>query len=205
MIGLPKSRGAEAADTTATDKASNTLTAYREIRRRILDNEMPPNSQYLEQQLAEQLQMSRTPVREALIRLAEERLVEVKPRHGARVLPVLADDMREIYEILTELEAMAARHAAERGMPDAMFTEMERAVEAMDEALRAGDLKAWSGHDSRFHDLLICASGNKRLKEVVRMFVDQSHRARMQTLAHRPLPKELEWRSLRTVARDQEA
>ena len=90
------------------DRLPQTQRAYREIRRRILDNDMPPNAQYLEQELADALGMSRTPVREALIRLSDERLVEVRPRHGARVLPVSVDDMREIYELMTELEALAA-------------------------------------------------------------------------------------------------
>ena len=95
-----------------------TLRAYRVLRRRILDNEMPPNAQYLEQELANALGMSRTPVREALIRLSEERLVEIRPRHGARVLPVSVDDMREIYEMMTELEALAARCSLSGGVSE---------------------------------------------------------------------------------------
>ena len=189
----PTAAFALAADTSlggGEDRTSNTLRAYLEIRRRILENEMPPNTQYLEQELAEMLNMSRTPVREALIRLAEERLVEVRPRHGARVLPVLAEDMREIYDILTELEAMAARQMAERGLPEGVINEMEGAVAAMQQALRASNMKLWSENDRLFHALLIEATGNRRLKEVVRTLVDQSHRARMQTLAHRPPPED---------------
>lgn len=176
--------------TGTQDKVNNTLRAYREIRRRIFENEMPPGAQYLEQELAELLNMSRTPVREALIRLEDERLVEVRPRHGVRVLPVSADDMREIYEVLTELEAAAARRIAERGADAATLKTMEDAVADMDAALAESDLTRWAAADQAFHDALVDGAGNKRLAEVVRLFVDQARRVRMQTLQLRPSPKQ---------------
>jgi DNA-binding GntR family transcriptional regulator len=165
-----------------------TLRAYRELRRRILDNEMPPNAQYLEQELADSLGMSRTPVREALIRLSEERLVEIRPRHGARVLPVSVDDMREIYEVMTELEALAARKLAEGGLSKEEIRLLDEAVEDMDSALGEGDLHAWARSDEVFHALLVDLTGNSRLSQVVATFRDQAHRARMQTLRLRPRP-----------------
>ena len=88
--------------------------AYEQIRRRILDNAWPPGHRALEQEVALALGMSRTPVREALMRLQAEGLVEVIPRHGMRVLPVSPNDMREIYQILTALECMAAELLAQR-------------------------------------------------------------------------------------------
>jgi DNA-binding GntR family transcriptional regulator len=169
-------------------RRSQTQHAYVEIRRRILDNDMPPNAQYYEQELADALNMSRTPVREALIRLSEERLVEVRPRQGARVLPVSVDDMREIYELLTELEAFAARILAERGLPARDLAALETAVAEMDAALERNDLVAWARSDEVFHGLLVDLCGNSRLSQVVAMFRDQAHRARMQTLKLRPKP-----------------
>lgn len=172
----------------STNRRSQTLRAYEELRRRILDNEMPAGTQYLEQALADELGMSRTPVREALIRLSDERLVEVKPRHGARVLPVSASDMGEIYELLTSLEALAARRVAERGLNAAQIKRLEDALAGMDRALERDDLNAWSSHDREFHNAIVELSGNKRLAQVVAMFRDQAHRARMQTLSLRPKP-----------------
>jgi len=169
-------------------RLSQTQRAYRELRRRILDNEMPPNAHYLEQELADALGMSRTPVREALIRLADERLVEIRPRHGARILPVSVDDMREIYEMMTELEAMAVRKLAERGLSRSELRLLEQAVEEMDAALARDDLKAWARSDETFHALLVDLTGNSRLSQVVATFRDQAHRARMQTLRLRPKP-----------------
>lgn len=165
-----------------------TQRAYRELRRRILDNEMPPNAQYLEQELADALGMSRTPVREALIRLADERLVEIRPRHGARILPVSVDDMREIYEMMTELEALAVRKLAERGLSRRELRQLEQVVADMDAALACDNLLAWARHDETFHALLVDLTGNSRLSQVVATFRDQAHRARMQTLRLRPKP-----------------
>jgi DNA-binding GntR family transcriptional regulator len=172
------------------DKANNTLKAYREIRRRIFENEMPAGAQFLEQQLAELLNMSRTPVREALIRLEEERLVEVKPRHGVRILPVLPDDMREIYDLLAELEAVAARRAAERGLTETQLKALEVTTVDMAAALAAGDMKAWSRADEQFHQLMTQAAGNSRMVQVVNMLIDQSQSVRMKILDSRPPPKD---------------
>ena len=101
---------------TAQGQASASLVdeAHELIRRRILDNVWPPGHRALEQEVALALGMSRTPVREALVRLQSEGLVEVVPRHGMRVMPVSPNDMREIYEVLTALECMACELLARR-------------------------------------------------------------------------------------------
>jgi len=162
--------------------------AYLEIRRRILENELPAGSQMLETEVADLLQMSRTPVREALIRLHEEGLIEVRPRHGMRVRTVSPDDMAEIYDLLTALEATAAELAARRGLSKAEIAMFETAADDMDTALEAGDLRAWALADQRFHDHLVAMSGNKRLETVVATMCDQAHRVRMATLTLRPVP-----------------
>lgn len=165
-------------------------SAYRELKRRILENEWSAGFQALEQELADDLGMSRTPVREALIRLANEGLVEIRPRHGMRVLPVSPDDMRQIYEILTALEAMSAELAARRQLTAKQVTALRDSVEAMDKALERDDLSGWAAADERFHLLLTELSGNQRLKTLVETYWDQSHRVRMLTLGLRPKPVE---------------
>lgn len=167
---------------------SQTRRAYDEIKRRILDNELPPGTQALEQEVAILLGMSRTPVREALIRLAQEGMVEVRPRHGMRVLPLSLDDLREIYDILTGLEAIAAESIARRGATPAELAALERALAEMDHALARDDRAAWAAGDARFHRLLIEFSRNRRLQAMVETVRDQSHRARMATLRLRPQP-----------------
>ncbi len=168
--------------------ASLVDAAYELIRRRILDNVWPPGHRALEQEVALALGMSRTPVREALVRLQSEGLVEVVPRHGMRVLPVSPNDMREIYQILTALECMAAEILASRGPSDAELQPLVDATNAMDRALAVDDLDAWAAADESFHAQLLELAGNRHLQATVMNHWDRAHRARMFTLRLRPKP-----------------
>ena len=162
--------------------------AYQTMRKRILDNQWAPGFRALEQELALALGMSRTPVREALIRLANEGLVEVVPRHGMRVLPVSASDMDEIYQVLGSLEATAAELVAARKPGAKEIAPLEAASRAMDAALKREDLDAWAEADERFHKHLVELSGNRLLAAAVHNFWDRAHRARMFTLRLRAKP-----------------
>ncbi len=162
--------------------------AYIQIRQRILDNLWPPGHRALEQEVALALGMSRTPVREAMVRLSNEGLVEVIPRHGMRVLPMSATDMREIYEILTALEGMAVEILAGRKPSDAELQPLIDSTRAMDRALKVDDLDAWAAADERFHGALIELAGNRQLQVTVLNYWDRAHRARMFTLKLRPKP-----------------
>jgi len=170
------------------EKQSNTEMAYREIRRQILENEMPAGFQITEQDLATKLKVSRTPAREALLRLESEGLVEIWPRHGMRVKRVSVDDVREIYEILTALESTAAALAATRGPSAKQLAAMRASIKDMDDALKKDNLKEWAMADERFHRLLTEASGNSRFVEIVDTYFGQAHRLRMMTLGLRPKP-----------------
>jgi DNA-binding GntR family transcriptional regulator len=163
-------------------------SAYRTMRQRILDNAWPPGYRALEHELALDLGMSRTPVREALIRLEREGLVEVIPRHGMSVLPVSADDMRDIYEMLTALEAMAAELAVRRHPSVAQLKPLLDASRDMGRALKANNLDAWAAADESFHRHLVALSGNRLLIDAVQNCWDRAHRARMVTLRMRPKP-----------------
>ena len=162
--------------------------AYEQLRRRILDNDWPPGHRALEHEIATEMGMSRTPVREALMRLQNEGLVEVIPRHGMRVLPVSGNDMQEIYQILTALECMAAELLAARKPSAKELEPLVDATKAMDKALRADDLDAWAAADERFHAHLIELAGNRQLQATVLNYWDRAHRARMFTLRLRPKP-----------------
>ena len=95
--------------------------AYAELKRQINCNELPAGQSFLQDELAQMVNTSRTPAREALIRLAEEGLVEIRPGHGILIRRFSIDEVAGIYEVLTMLEAQAARGLAERGMaPDGM-------------------------------------------------------------------------------------
>lgn len=172
----------------ASTRESAADRAYAELRQRILRNEMPIGQLYLEQELADQLHMSRTPVRETLIRLEQDGLVEIRPRHGIRVRPVSADDVREIYDILTSLEATAAGLLAARRPAQAELAPLRQAQATMDTALARDDLESWAAADEQFHRLLVELCGNARLRAMVGTVLDQAHRVRMLTLRLRPKP-----------------
>lgn len=162
--------------------------AYRTIKAHILENRYPPGHQVLEQQLADDLGMSRTPVREALIRLQDEGLVELIPRRGMRVVPLSPQEMQEIYEVLTALEVAAVELAARQTLTDRDLAPLDDALQAMETRLAADDLDGWADADARFHNALINLSGNKRLAGLAATLADQVHRARMVTLRLRPRP-----------------
>lgn len=162
--------------------------AYETLRRRVLDNIYPPGHRALEAELADDLGISRTPLREALVRLEREGLVEVIPRHGVRVLPISPTDMREVYEILTALESLAAELVARRQPSAAEIEPLVAASQAMSDALGADDLDAWARADERFHRHLVELAGNRLLELEVQRFGDRVHRARMVTLRLRPKP-----------------
>lgn len=162
--------------------------AYDRLKADILSNALPAGFQAPEPEIAATMGMSRTPVREALIRLEAEGLVELVPRRGARVLPVLPQDMREIYELLTALEPQAAAMVAARKPTREELADVVAAMEAMEAALDADDLDVWARADDTFHRALLGHHENARLAEFVGSLFDQAHRARMITLRLRDKP-----------------
>lgn len=160
---------------------------YHEIKNRILYNLWNTGHQALEQELAVELGVSRTPVREALIRLQRDGLVKVIPRHGMRVLPISATDIQEIYQILANLEALAVELAAARKPTVKEFKTLERISEAMLAAQESSDLKAWAQADEQFHFHVVELSGNRILTEVVDNFWGRAQRARLALLSMRKI------------------
>ena len=154
----------------------------------ITNNELPPGSNYLEAELGEMLGVSRTPIREAAVILASRGLVEILPRHGIRVLPLTIADMVEIYDILIELEPLAAYKAAQRAYPEKELRKLDDCLLKMEAALQEEDRKEWAAADDRFHQGLVSLSGSRRLMEVISMYSTQVHRVRLLTLYMRPLP-----------------
>ncbi|WP_299043298.1 GntR family transcriptional regulator [uncultured Tateyamaria sp.] len=169
---------------------SNVERAVAALRQMIFSGELPPGSDHLESELADRLGMSRTPVREAALMLQAQGLVEMRPRRGIRISPVSASDMAEIYDILTELESLAAARAAEAEYSRNDLKTLATAIRDMESALAADDLRAWAEADDRFHRELVRLGGNARLSMVVSVMRDQVRRARATTLFMRPKPNQ---------------
>ncbi|MEM6741655.1 MAG: GntR family transcriptional regulator [Pseudomonadota bacterium] len=167
---------------------SNTKRAVVELRRMILSGELAAGTDHLESELAEQLKMSRTPIREAALTLESAGLLELRPRKGVRILPISPQDMREVYDVVTELESLAAERAAETGYTLDELHALKTAISDMDTAIDEDDLEAWARADDAFHAELVRLSGNQRIASIVGMVSDQIQRAKAATLYIRPIP-----------------
>ena len=161
---------------------SRVSRAYTEIKRRILNNEWPAGHQAFESEISEELGMSRTPIREALVRLDAEGLVKVVPRRGMLVVPMSRTDMTQVYEVLAALESLAAELLARQKPSSSQIRPMTSSVGKMRKAVANKDFDAWAESDEHFHDALLALSGNPRLEMMGRMVRDQAHRARMTML-----------------------
>lgn len=159
-------------------KFTRVENAYERLKNEILKGELPAGFQAPEPELADRLGMSRTPVREALIRLEAERLVDLVPRRGAKVLPVARKDLCEIFEILAALEALAAGKAARSHDAD-LLEELGAVVVRAEAAATDRDMESWACADDRFHRLVAEASGNARLAEEIGRLLNQAYRANM--------------------------
>ena len=143
----PAVRGAVPADAVA-----------QAVRDGVAAGELVPEQTYSVYQLAELLGVSRSPVREGLLRLAEAGLVEIIRNRGFRVLPPRAHDIEEIIGIRLALEPPAARLAAEQAT-DEQHAAIRAALDAMAAAAGRGDDAAFWPADRALHDLLLRASG----------------------------------------------
>jgi DNA-binding GntR family transcriptional regulator len=138
--------------------------------------------------VASELNVSRTPVRAALSRLESEGLVQAVRRHGYRITPITVADIREIYQILSPLETVAAELLAAKDPNEAEVQALQECVDAMDAALARNDLQAWADADELFHARLVDLCGNQRLARAAKLMFAQSHRVRLFALRLRDKP-----------------
>ncbi len=168
--------------------ASSSSQAVEKLRSLIFTGKLGAGSDHLESELAGVLGMSRTPVREALLVLEGQGLVDVRPRKGVRIKPLSPADMAEIYDVLTELESLAARNAANAHYTQGELALLSSCIDEMDRTLRAEDREGWAKADDEFHAELVRLGNNSRVSAIVSMMSDQVRRARLVTLHMRPLP-----------------
>jgi DNA-binding GntR family transcriptional regulator len=139
---------------------------YDEVQRRIVDGRLQQGQRIFEDQLAQELDVSRNPVREALQALQSEGFVELEPRRGARVAVITAERANELFELREALEGMVARLAAQRRTPDQLLG-LQRLVQLGADAARSGDLLALPALNTEFHRLLCNAANNAMLADSV--------------------------------------
>lgn len=138
---------------------------YSRIKQEILQGNIPPGSQVLEARLAKQINVSRTPVREALHVLEMEGFIESFPRVGYRVRNISYQEGMEIFEIRAVLEPLAARKAIESKDQDYLDA-LEQNLLETDVAANQGRLAAFLEYDTEFEEIIVKASGIKTLLSV---------------------------------------
>lgn len=151
---------------------------YQTLRSAIVYGELPPGRRLLERELALQLAVSRTPVREALRRLEEEGLVSGVPNRGLVVRMVTLEEAEHVYAVREPLEVLAARLAAERLTPPQM-AELRRCLMRARRAAALGEWRTVILENNRFHDVVARASGNPVLARVLDIMRNQVNLVRV--------------------------
>jgi len=150
--------------------------AYERIRDAILDNRLPPGTQLSVPELARQMNISRSPVREAVQRLIYEGLAMHVPYRGAEVIPVQVEDLRQLYVVREVLEGLAARLATER-MTGAGLDELRSVIAAHEAVVTSGDERAHIELDMGYHRLIRETAGNQHLSLVLDRIQGKAHLA----------------------------
>lgn len=139
---------------------------YNYLLQAIMEGRLEPGRQLDEKEISESLGVSRTPLREAINRLAQEGIVEEIPYRGNFVRKFSTREVVDLYEVRTTLEMMAIRQAVER-MSEEESARIASLVEQTAEAERLGDLEAYGRLDKQFHELIARCSGNQMLMQLL--------------------------------------
>lgn len=161
---------------------------YQVLRQGILTNDLPPESLWSDRELCERFSLSRTPVREAILRLQTEQLVQIVPRKGTRILPLLISDVRDIHQVTKALELEAALLIAKAEDNERDLEPLRLAVKEMEAEIERENRDAWAEADRKFHHLVVDMAGNARLAKMYHAQRGLTDRARYFALHLRPLP-----------------
>jgi DNA-binding GntR family transcriptional regulator len=171
LVAVPESESPP----VAFDRATLAEQVYRHLRRAILDNAYPPGAALPEKTLAEQLSVSRVPVREALHRLAADGLVTLRPRQGAIVSTLSSQQFLDAYRVREALEELAITLALPN-LTSADLEELERLQGDMRRHAAAGDADAFFAANRAFHALFVQRSRNEYLLAIYYPLLDQMRR-----------------------------
>lgn len=150
---------------------------YLELKHKILTGEIGSETRLMEIDLAEKMNVSRTPIREAIRRLADDGLVKVEPRRGAYVANISIKDMLDVFEVREDMEGFTAYLAAQR-ITDDQKVELRRIAEEYEKATKAEDKEAVIALDEEFHNFVVSCCNNETLAELVEYVQELSLRFR---------------------------
>ena len=158
------------------------------LRQAILTGRFMPGDRLMEIQLATQMGVSRTPVREAIRNLSSEGLVEMVPNKGAYVSGISEKGVMDVLEVRRTLEGLAVSRAVRRIDGEGLRILNEARLECV-RASSEGKIHAMADADIKFHDVILCATGNDRLVEIMNNLADRIYRYRYEFIrdpSHHP-------------------
>jgi len=155
--------------------------AYHELKRIILERQVPPGGKLNEGELAAALGISRTPVREAINRLEKEGLVEIFPQRGAFVVQFTEKDIFELFLIRENLEGLAV-HLAAGKINENDLSGLESCVQGFQEPFKKNDIQRYAREDFKFHQTIILISGARRLINLISTLHDYIRMFRLTTV-----------------------
>ena len=190
----------------ASDKYSLRGRVFRKLREDILNGEYQENDELREAAIAEELGVSRTPVREAFRQLELEGLIRIVPNKGAYVTGISASDVADIYEIRSLLEGLCARWATEKITKD-RIEELEETILLSEFHLSKEHYEQLIELDNRFHMQLYEACESKMLIHLLKDFHQYVQKERQQTLSNhaRSAAAVAEHKSIMEAMRDKNA
>ena len=150
---------------------------FNTLRRAILTGRFKPGERLLEVHLADQLGVSRTPIREAMRKLELEGLVMMIPRRGAVVAEMTVKSMRDVLEVRRILDVLSVELACDR-IDENGLAKLREARDAFVTALKSGNTATMAAADVAFHDIIVDATGNQRLKQLINNLAEQMYRYR---------------------------
>jgi DNA-binding GntR family transcriptional regulator len=154
---------------------------YRALREGIASGAYRPNEALRAAAIADELGISRTPVREAFMRLASEGLVDYSPRHGARVVDLRADELQELFELRSAVEEIAVRHAAAKATPKDV-AHLRKLCTACHEAVDNDHVDKMIQANVDLHDAINQLSGRERTIELINLLRDRARPYRVLAL-----------------------
>ena len=154
---------------------------FKKLRRAILLEELKAGERLTEIRLADRLGVSRTPIREAMRKLELEGLVVMVPRRGAVVAKISEKNLRDVLEIRRVLDMLCARLACER-MSEETKEKLNTACQDFEEAVKSGDLRDVAQKDVALHNIIIEATGNLTLQQMLDNLAEQMYRYRVKYL-----------------------
>lgn len=152
---------------------------FNTLRQAILTGELKPGERLMEIHLANRLGVSRTPIREAIRKLELEGLVTMIPRRGAEVAQITEKSMSDVLEVRRAMDALCAQLACERITEEAL-EHLKEACERFEQATRTKDVKKIAQADVELHDIILQATGNNRLIQLVNNLSEQMYRYRFE-------------------------